>query len=1054
MKKIYRSLLAPVLLTLLLTAFHSASYAQQRILTGQVKEESGVPIPGVNILLKGTNVGTATDMNGNFSIQVRDDDVLVVSFIGYESREIEIGTQTKLDIVLREDIATLNEVVVVGVPYGEMKKTNLTSAQTTITSDEIKRTVNTTLEQAIQGRAAGVYVTQNSGQPGGGISVTIRGVNTLDGSNEPLYVIDGVQIQQTESVSYGEQSSANPLAGLNPDDIESIQVLTGPSATAMYGSRGTNGVIQIRTKRGQAGDLKITYGLQYSVQTPPKPLDVLNLREYAQLVNEYHDLAGGNTPESFLDPSLLGEGTDWQKALFKNAPMTKHQLSLSGGTEKTTYYLSGEYLTQEGVSLGSGFDRYSVRLNMDNKMKEWISLGAVFNFSQTDEDLTATQENVIRNAIQLTPQIPVRNLDGSWGGGNETNGANQFARVNPIALATLTTNEWIRREFRGGLNANLTLMKGLTFKTSFNTSLGFKESTYFVPSYRFGLQVNPSASLTNRSNNSTYWNWNQLLQYSYQVGSHDFTIMASHEAQMGTWKNLSATRTGFLSNKVTDLGIGDAKSAENRGGQGDWAMESYFARLTYSFRDRYIFMGTIRRDGSSNFGPENKWGTFPSASAAWRISEEPFFTVPFIGELKLRFETGLTGNNGPGGRIYSPLAVGATQWGSGFLPNRYENPALQWEETLTNNIGINVGLLDNRIDLEFDYYIKDTDNLLLENPLPLYMGTSGQGAIDPPTVNIGALQNKGWGLTINTTNVHTDGFRWNSNLNISAFKTKVTKFYSETAVLTRTSLWLDYWTQLSVIGKAPWQFFGYIEDGLFQSVEEINNSALPVDNSHNELPVNKDNVWVGDVKFKDINNDGVIDELDQTFIGNPWPTYFAGLTNTFSYKNFDLSILIITTQGNDVYNYMAKVNTNPNTVNLSWNMLANARNYARLTDNPEDPVLENPGTNIPRISHGPNGNYERHTSKWVEDGSFVRVRNITLTYNVPSSILSKQKWVRSVRVSASAQNAFTFTRYSGYDPEVGAFVGREVKPDEQAIGLDYGRYPITPVYTFNLSVDF
>jgi TonB-linked SusC/RagA family outer membrane protein len=537
--------------------------------------------------------------------------------------------------------------------------------------------------------------------------------------------------------------------------------------------------------------------------------------------------------------------------------------------------------------------------------------------------------------------------------------------------------------------------------------------------------------------------------------------MASHEAQASDYRNLGGKRTGFLTNNILDLQAGDPTiGVTNSGGSGDWAMESYLGRVNYNFDDRYILMGTVRTDGSVNFGPENKWGVFPSLSAAWRISQESFFNVPFINELKLRFETGLTGNQGGSGYIYSRLEAGATPTGTGFLPNRYSNPGLKWEETRTNDIGINVAMFDHRVQFEFDYYVKETENLLMENPLPWYMGTNGQGAVGPPQVNIGALENKGWGFTINTTNIDNGKFKWESNFNVSHFKTNITKFNSEAAHLDRTSWWMNDWTQRSVVGQAPWLFRGYIDDGLFQSIDEIENSALPVDNLGNELPINEDNIWVGDVKFRDVSGpngvpDGIIDGYDQTFIGNPWPKLFAGLTNTFSYKGFTLSILLTGTYGNDIYNQTARVTANPNNIYVSQNLMVSAMNYARPTTNEGGAVvLENPETNVPRISDGPNDNFERHSSKWVEDGSFVRLKNVSLTYDFPSSLISKQSIVRGVRVSVGAQNLATITGYSGFDPEVGAYVGRDANPTNQAIGVDYGRFPLTPVYTFSLGVDF
>ncbi len=1035
----------------------SSAFSQTKEISGIISDKNGTPLEKATISVKGENTATTSNPNGTFKISVNSPTaILLISYLG--SKPVEFSVAGKATILASINVETkLGEVVVIG--YGKARRANLTSAQTTVSAKDIEKTVNTTVEQAIQGRSPGVYVTQNSGQPGGGMSVTIRGISSITGNTEPLYVIDGVQIQG-QPVSFGAQSSSNPLAGLNPADIDDIQILQGPSATAIYGSRAANGVLLITTKRGKTGDAKITYGLQYNLQMPPEHLKVMDLTQYAQMVKQFHAVAGGQTPVEFLDSSLLGKGTDWQDELFKRTPMTKHQLSVSGGNDKTTYYFSGEYLDQKGIALGSGFKRYSARLNMDNKLRDWATLGVNLSFNQTQEDLTTSQENVISDALQLTPQVPVKNLDGSWGGGDLINGANQYAPVNPIAIANLKTNTNTRREFLGGVNLGIKITKDLTFRSSFNTSVGYSNSLYYQPTYAIGWAINATASLDDGTSKSTYWNLNQLLEYSKQFGKHNISAMASHEAQSGSWKYVNSRKTGFLTNDIFDLNAGDPATAAINSNSSEWAIESYLGRLSYNYDNRYLLVGTIRRDGSSNFGSENKWGNFPSVSAAWRVSQEKFFDVSFISELKLRFEKGITGNQGYGG-IYSPLSTGATPSGTGFLPGRVGNPGIKWEETNTNNFGINMGLLKNRIQLEFDYYIKNTNNLLLDAPLPWYLGTNGTGAPTSPVINLGSMQTKGWSLAINTTNIVNKDFKWETNLNFSVFKTKVTKFNSDSRFVSRTSWWLDDWTQRSSVGEAPWMFRGYIEEGLFQSLEEINSSAVPVDNSGNRLPTEQLNgVWVGDVKFKDISGpagvpDGKIDTYDETNIGNPWPKMFAGFTNSFSYKNFDLSILITGTFGNDIYNYLAKRNTNPNNINISRNLLIQAMDYARPIINKEgQPALENPGTNVARISYGPNGNYTRPTNKWVEDGTFVRIKNISLSYNVPVTFLAKQKLIKGVRVTVGAQNIATFTNYSGFDPEVGSYVGRDSGPGNQAIGLDFGRYPLTPIYTFNLGVNF
>ncbi|PSR54722.1 TonB-dependent receptor [Adhaeribacter arboris] len=1044
-----------IMLMPVFTSFGQTASNGKRSVTGTVTSAvDNQGLPGVSILVKGTNNGIASDVNGKFTIQAADNDVLVVSYIGFTSQEIAVGNKTTINVILREDQKVLNEVVVTG--YGELRKADVPGAQTTISSKAIEKTVNTTIEQAIQGRAPGVYVTQNTGAPGGGISVNIRGINSINGTNEPLYVIDGVQIQGSTSTS-----GSNPLSSLNPADIETMDILQGPSATAIYGSRATNGVVLITTKRGKSGDVKINYSYLYSLQTPPKELSIMNLREYARMDNEYKALNGGSVREDFLDPTILGAGTNWQKELFNNAPMNKHQLSLSGGGEKTTYYLSGEYLDQEGVAMGSGFDRGSFRLNLDNKARKWLNLGANLSFAQTNEQISTTQSDIINNAIQLSPAVPVRNINGTFGGGQtrpnpdgSANNAEQFSPPNPIGLANLVTNDIRRRRILGGLNATVNITEGLEFRTSFNGDFGFSNGNNFVPTYEFGFQRNGVSTLTVRDEFSSYWNWNQLLQYTRTIGKHRFTVMGSHEAQESTYRATVAGRRNFPTNEIIDLNAGGDANQTNGGGQNSWGMESYLGRINYNFGDRYILQANFRADGSGNFGAGNKWGYFPSVSAAWRVSEESFFNIPAISDVRLRVETGLTGSQGNSGPIYARLNLYPTEWGNGFLPANYPNENFQWEETKTNNIGINLGFLENRFQIEADYYVKNTDNLIILSSLPWYMGTTGAGSILAPTVNVGALQNKGWSFTFNSTNINKGDFRWETNLNISHFKPKITKLYTESSSIARNApSWYisPQWSQRSEVGTTPWYFFGYVEDGIFQTVEEVTNSPRPADNNGKPLPVAANQVWVGDVKYRDLNGDGVITAADQTNIGSPWPTYFGGLTNTFSYKGIDLSILLTGTFGNDVYNYVRMRNSNPNNINLGQNMFLETLDYARVT---ADGTLENPGTNIPRMTGSVNNNYGRHTTKYVEDGSFVRVKNISVNYNLPTSLIARQKFVKGARFGISAQNLYTFTKYTGYDPEVGTYVGPNIGNDTAPIGVDTGRYPLTPIYSFNFGIDF
>jgi TonB-linked SusC/RagA family outer membrane protein len=1041
------------------------AFAQRRI-SGTVTDDKQAPLTGATVVVKGTRVATTTDAAGRYTINVpANGRTLVFSFVGMQSQEQTIGTNDVVTIVLAPTAGTMTDVVVTG--YGRARRANLTAAQTSVSAKEIERTVNTTVEQALQGRAAGVYVTQNSGQPGGGISVNIRGISSLN-RTQPLYVIDGVQIQSDQDVSFGSSSSANPLAGLNPNDIEDMQILQGPSATAIYGSRGTNGVILITTKRGRAGDFRINYAYQYNLQTPPKSLSVMNLRQYAQMVKEYHQIAGGTTPGEFLDPSLLGEGTDWQRELFNNAAMHKHQINFSGGSNNTTYYMSGEYLNQQGIALGSGFKRYSFRLNLDNKPREWATIGANLSFNQTNEILTTTnygdaQSPLIANALRLTPQIPVVNLNGSWGSSDPVNGAGQYAPVNPIALASLITNTSMRRQFLGGLNFAITPLKGLALRSSFNGSIGTGLATYYTPTYNLSpWHNNAIASLQNGTYQSWYWNWNQQIEYTRQMGKHNVTLMGTHESQASQYQALSAGRTGFLSNDIFDVNAGDPKSATNGGGTYPWAQESYLGRINYNYDNRYLLTATYRRDGSPYFGQDRRWGSFPSVSAAWRLSREAFFQVPAISELKFRFEYGLTGNQGTGSGIYAGMNTYATTWGTGFLPSTYTNPLLQWEDTKTKNFGLNLGLFNNRFTVEGDYYIKNTTNLILNANLPWYMGVSGVGSASAPLVNAGGLDTKGWNLTFTSTNINNKNFRWESNLNLSHFRTTIDQLYQETPFISRTSWWMNNWTQRSYVGRQPWLMMGYIEEGLFQSREEIEKSAIPVDQAGNRVVIDPQRgIWIGDVKYKDVNNDGKIDQNDLTVIGNPWPKLTGGFTNSFAWKGFDLSILVTGAYGNDVYNYIAAEASNPNNINLSRNLLIKSMEYAKLTDAGGTTKLSNPETRVPRISNNQvsaDNNFSRITNRFLEDGSYIRLKNISLTYAVPSNILGYTKFVKGLRATVGVQNIYTWTKYTGYDPEVGAYVGTGAAGGQnggnQAIGIDFGRYPITPMYSATINVNF
>ena len=1052
--------------------------AQTKTVTGLVTDNKGESIVGANIKIKDGSIGVSSDVDGKFSIQLPEGkNELEVSYIGYLKQLVTVK-KPFIKIILEENSQMLDELVITG--YGSLKKSNITSAQVTISSKDIEKTLNTTLDQALQGRVAGVSVTSNSGQPGGGVSVTVRGLTTINGTGQPLYVIDGVQIS-----GESQRNSVNPIANINPSDIESLEVLQGPSATAMYGSRASNGVILISTKRGKSGRDKIDYEYSYSIQETPTLLPTINFREYAILNNQLRDEMGWPRDANYINPSVLGEGSNWQRELFGNAPMSKHQFSMSGGNDKTKYFTSMEYLNQDGVAYGSGFERFSTRLNFDYSPKKWLTINSNVNLSQTTDKLTVTNDGIINMALSQSPATPVRNVDGTWGSPPDAEAA-RYADPNPIALATLIDNTLKRYTATAAITAVVHLpIKGFQMVTHFNTSYNVAKNSRFEPSYQMGFVSNPIAKSEKNNSDGQSWYWSQQLQYNNTFAKkHNLSAVFVHESMAGWYAGLSGSRENFVSNAISELSAGDLKTSISNSYLGQWAMESYLGRINYSLLNRYILQTTLRADGSPNFAPKNRWGYFPSGSVAWRVSEEPFiqnFKKQIkLEEFKLRFEAGLTGNQGEAGGYFVTLAAVPSPWGTGFRPTNYANSDYKWEETMTYNVGLNLSLLKNRIQFEFDYFYKETKNMLMSLQLPEFLGTStlSVGYITPPTVNLGAMLNSGFGITLTTVNVDNGKFRWTTNFNISKVENKLTKLYSDNSFVDRTFWQAEYFNSRSSVGSSLWQFYGYIADGIYENDLELKadynrrkypelnslgnedgsklNSALPADTDPN-----KNSSWVGDIKFRDLDNNGVIDERDRTNIGTPWPDFTYGFTNSFSYRNFDFSILLVGSQGNEVVNYVKFLNSQPARIADGMGMLRQAFDRARLTTWIDDGGIShtqviNTGTTIPRINPtDAHGNRSRITNWNVEDASFLRIKSIQLNYNIPSSLLQKTKFVETFRVGVSVQNAFTFTKYTGYDPEIGYTISGNTQAVRNApIGLDFGRYPQTRIYSCNILVGF
>lgn len=1028
-------------LVLLFWASISSCFAQNTV-KGVVSDASnGELLPGVTVYVKGTTVGTVTNLDGEYAINVEGNSVLTFSSIGYVKQNINIENRDVINVELKVEVKTMSEVVVVG--YGTMKRSDLTGAVTSIKEDELKAEIVNSLDQAIQGKASGVQVTQNSGSPSAATSIRIRGANSLR-NNEPLYVIDGVPVNSDATNTTAGfdwagggngQTAINVLSTINPADIVSIEILKDASSTAIYGSRGANGVVLVSTKKGKTGDAVIAYNFSYGVQTVAKYMDVMNLKEFAEYQNE---LAGqgyiSQRPE-FSDLSLVPQdGTDWQKELFRSAAMSEHHVSISGGNDKTKYSISGGYKEQEGLVLGSDYNRITGRVNVSSQAKKWLNLGVNLSASRTDEtvNLTDSDDGVITTSLLMSPYQEVRAADGSWTGPNENDPS---TGINPIAKATEISNNVVRTRIIGNVYADITLLPFLNLRSEFGTDLNFDNNYSFLPTYEWGASSNSVAKSRRQFSNNAFWIQKNYLTFDKQFSSHKVKMMLGQESQRARYESLVGQRQDFVSNDIRELAAGgtDNQFADSHAGSN--TQVSFFGRANYSYNDKYLLTATFRADGSSKFGPNNKWGYFPSFALAWRATQEEFLkNYSWLNNLKVRAGWGQVGNDGIGNYSYgSSLQVRATPYGGGFLLNNIPNPSVKWETTTQVNLGFDLSLFDSRVELITELYKKFTKDMLLIQPVPDYLGTLtgiGQGwqGIQPPYSNLGEMENTGIEFTLNTLNISKPNFSWNTSITFSKNKNEITSLGLENASLFRKVQWYDFVTKTAV-GKPVGQFYGYVVEGIFESSEEAANS--PVQKPVNELS----GTWAGDIKFKDIHEDGVIDDLDRTYIGDPNPDFTFGFINSFSYKNFDLSIFTNGSYGNDIFNFQ-RIKTEGMS-NLYVNQLKTVTN--RWTSNNMD-------TNMPRLVQSDPNQNSRISDRYIEDGSFIRISNVTLGYQLPANLLTKTP-LKSLRVYAKVQNLYTFTKYSGYDPEVGSF-----NQDALLTGVDNGRFPLPRTFMLGLNV--
>ena len=1034
---------------LILMLVFSAAVNAQTTVSGTVSDGTG-PIPGVNIIAKGSNISTVSNFDGTYTIKVPTNSILTFSFIGYKTKQLPVNNRTKIDVVLEEDANDLKEVVVVG--YGSIKRADLTGAVSSVGSAAISQSVATTIDQVLQGRAAGVNIQQNNGAPGSSSSVRIRGISSITGSNEPIYVIDGVVIDGSTG------SNFSPLAGINPADIVSVDVLKDASATAIYGSRAANGVIMITTKTGKKGDLTLNFDSYVGWQEIPKYLQVLNLREYGTLKNTRSDLGIVQRDNNFIRPDLLGDGTDWQKELFTTAMMQSYNLSASGGSDNTTYAVGVGYLDQDGIAIGSSFNRFNLRAVVDSQVKSFLKLGVNMAMNKTNQVTTFNDDSLILTALKQTPNVAARNADGTFDGPDTT----EFVQNNPLGLALMKDNHSQNYGIRANVYGEISFSKALKFKSQYSVDYNFGNNYTFNPSYSFGALVNEVREGTRTKSLSDNWIWNNLLTYNKSFGKHTVNAMLGEEMQEQHWENLYGYRSGYLTNGATDLNAGDPTTARNSNGSITRALSSYFGRVFYSFDDKYLLTATLRRDGSSQFSKDNQWDWFPSAALAWKVSNENFLKDNHtVNNLKLRLGWGVVGNQSVPDYAYTSVyGTSATNWGSGQIATNTANPDLGWEKTKSSNIGLDLGLFNNRIELVADVYYKKTDGLILDLALPAYAGTTGQGSSAPPTYNIGSLENKGIEFTLNTINMQRNDFTWKSNITFSMNRNKVLSLNTESGVYDRT---LQQGSDVTVVtrtavGQPIGQFYGYKVIGRFEKATDfyykdqsgaVKPTALP-----EGMQIGENGIWIGDYMFQDVNKDGVINEKGLGYFGNPNPDFTFGINNSFSFQGFDVNILLTGSYGNDVLNYQRRWLENPRE---NTNLLKSALGYAQLEL--IDPNGPNDYRNVqvvggdpymPRIaaSSASSASNYRLSNRFVEDGSYVRVKNISIGYNLPKKLYSKYG-ISNVKVYSNAQNVLTFTKYKGYDPEVGS-----LNQNALLTGIDNGRYPSPIITTLGLNVNF
>ena len=1049
-------------------------------ITGTVVDASG-PVIGASVVVKGTSNGVATDFDGNFTLNANPGQTLVISYIGYLNKEVKISAnQTNYKITIEEDKQMLDEVVVVG--YGTMKKSDLAGASATMDEKAIKGSNITNIDQSFQGRVTGVTAVQTSGAPGSSSSIRVRGQATINAGAEPLYVVDGVIMQGGgnsgadfglgDALGNGSVSTVSPLSTINPADIVSMEILKDASATAIYGAQGANGVVLITTKRGKAGEAKFTYDGSVTVQRQTKRLNMLNLREFAEFYNDMAQQGEIYTPdETYSDPSILGKGTNWQDAVFRTAWQHQHQVSAQGGTDAVKYFISGGLMNQQGTIIGSNFKRFSTRVNLDAQLKKWLKLGLNASFTSTDENLKLadSDEGIINYSLTTPPDIQIYDINGGYSHVSKEG----FTSPNPIALAMLDEILLARKKLNGSVFADITPINHLTWHAELGFDIGSSKGETYEPMVNLGTWNRASNESRMQKNSNTFWALKNYVTYANTFGKHSITAMVGQEAWESKYDYISLQNNNLPNDEVHNpaLGSGEPKVGS---GFGSSSMASFFTRETYNYADRYLLTYTYRYDGSSNFGPNKRWAGFHSVAGAWRFNNEAFMkNVKWLSNGKLRLGWGQTGNSNIGGYKWgSAMSTMETGLGLSYRPANLKNLDIKWETQEQINVGLDLGFFNGRINVTADWYKKVSKDMLMQLTLPSIMGTSGNAssALAAPYGNYGDIENTGFEFEIKARPIESKDFSWESDFQISFNKNKLKSLSGSTA-LPGYGQWTDVVSR-SVPGESLYNFYGYEVEGVYQSFEDILNSPVNTLQQNNPIITNadgtkswstdptkynpKNTTYVGDIKYKDVNGDGVIDENDKTNIGSPLPKFTFGWNNTFVYKNFDLNIFINGSVGNKVGNYMKMKLTH---MNSPWtNQLTDVQgrtrlqpkdgNYSEWWYNDIANVITTGVSSMPRAAiNDPNDN-DAWSSRYIEDGSYVRLKAITLGYTFDAKLI-KKIGLTNLRLTLNATNLLTITGYDGYDPEIGVSTA-----SNNVYGLDNGRYPSPTSVTLGVNVSF